>query len=125
MLKYALNEQIRMPRKMIEYRSRLEILSCILHLAKEPTSISRIMLVCNLNWSAARRYIGLLERRRLIRRVEGYEGSRDLYRATAKGVLFTRHMREATSLLKGGKMISIRPTSRPSRRTICKQVRAG
>lgn len=84
-------------RKRLAYRSRIEILYCILRLARRPVHITKIMTNCNLSWSRTRSSLNLLQTKGLIRRVETESG--EIYKSTTRGKDFVRYMRHVMKLL--------------------------
>ncbi|RLI28880.1 transcriptional regulator [Candidatus Bathyarchaeota archaeon] len=76
-------------------RGFLQIIESILLSVGEGKRKSHIMYAANLNWKQLSRYLGFLERKRVIK----YSDSNDVYELTDKGVKLLEVFRELRKLL--------------------------
>lgn len=79
------------------YRTRHEIAADILKLTRQPARITRIVYLCNLNFSIVHTYLDRLIEAGLLRRV----GEPPAYEATDQGHLYVETIHHAHRLLDG------------------------
>ena len=82
------------------HRSRTDIIANILHVSDGGAKKTHIMYKCNLSFRQLHAYLNLLIDRRLLRKVERKESSRqELYETTSKGKAFLQAYKSIKALL--------------------------
>lgn len=82
------------------HRSRVDIIANILVVSDGGAKKTHIMYKCNLSFRQLHAYIDLLINRRLLRKLEIKEGSRqELYETTSKGKAFLQAYKKIKGLL--------------------------
>lgn len=85
------------PSRLVQVRSRIDIMACILNEAIKGASKTRIIFRCNLSYRQLQPYLKLLLGVGLMGKEEG--GKTDLYKTTAKGRSFIDAYRKLKALM--------------------------